>query len=388
MPHPFIARQPIYDRYTRVALYELRGSDRSSNRNSFLISALSELGIAHLLRGLPALIQLYHQPEHVAFPPWPFPSETPIGISYPLSPNALRQPIPYESSATFICLDGVVTSSRASLPAQVHFVRLDAAALGPDGVTDQIENLRSRDLEIIVSGITSAEEFDLYHALGVDYFQGSFLAVSRRLYTPKVLADQQTVLTLLATLQGDPDTDELRNIITRDIGLSYKLLAYINSASFGTRRRFSSVREAIIYLGRAPLSKWASLVLIAGLKSAPEELRRQALVRARLCERLAEVAQEANTGAYFTTGLLSLLDVLLDRPMADVLNVLPLHPAVEEAISTGAGKLGEALACARDHEHARWRHEHYLGVGADIIVPAYTETTHWADEAMNEITKP
>lgn len=386
----FISRQPIFCQHTRVAYYELVGASHRGASNAELIATITEVGIGYLTRGRPALIALRAQPTGAALPDWPFASDASVGVSYPLTSAPNERPgeilIPYSDAAAFVCLDDFILSDGIPAhPGRGLIVRLDAKALGPDGVADQMQRLRHQPVEIGVKNVANADEFELYRAMGVDLFQGSFLAAPRPIATPRVVAGQASALALLASLQGDPDTDELREIIARDVTLSYKLLRYLNSAAFGLRRRFKSVREAIIYLGRRPLRRWASLVVIASLGAAPEELRRQALVRARLCEQVGAKFGEPSPETYFTTGLFSLLDALLDRSMDEVLATLPLHDNVAGALERGEGPLGEALACARDHEQARWRAERYLALGPRDIAPTYAEATDWADDVMRLI---
>lgn len=383
----FVARQPIFDRDTRVAYYELSGpNNQDGTLNARLVTSVAELGMTDLPRGRPAIIQLQPQPHGVQLPPWPFIGSAPVGVSYPAPPGGASTgaglAIPYGAEAAFVCLDTVNDNDLPLLSGRLEIVRLDARALGPDGVEEQVLRLNSQSVDIAVKNIANNDEFELYRALGAHYFQGSFLSAQRAVSTPSVAASQASALSLLAALQGDPDIHELRDIIAQDLTLSYKLLRYLNSAYFGLRRHFSSVRDAIVYLGREPLRRWVSLIIIANMASAPEELRRQALVRAGLCERLAEQAGDKVTAPYFTTGLFSLLDRLLGRPMDEVLTALPLHNELAAAIRCGEGRLGEALICAVDHERASWRSERYLELPADIITPIFAETTEWADGVM------
>lgn len=387
MDASFISRRPIFDRHTRVAYYDLVQAGRQKDSNAARVATLAELGVDSLSRGRPALIALNPRTTAGSLPKWPFGANETIGVSCPVTEAAIQDfgadVIPYVDEAAFLCLDTLVSNETLKVArSHARMVRLDAEALGPAGIEDQVEKLRGSPLEIVVKGIQSADEFEFYRALGVDYFKGPFLANPRLITTPAVAAGQASVLKLLAALHSDAETDELREIVVRDVSLSYKLLRYINSAYFSVPRRFSTVRSAIIYLGREPLRQWASLILLASLDSAPEELRRQALVRARLCEQVAASAGDAPTGAYFTTGLFSTLDALLDMPMDEVLATLPLHETLVAALTDGRGRLGEALACALDHEVGRWRADRYLGLGADVLTRTYAETVEWADGVM------
>ena len=54
--------------------------------------------------------------------------------------------------------------------------------------------------------------------------------------------------------------EELEQVIDRDLGLSVRLLRYINSAYFGMRGEITSIRQAVMMLGSSGVTRWALLV--------------------------------------------------------------------------------------------------------------------------------
>jgi EAL and modified HD-GYP domain-containing signal transduction protein len=86
----------------------------------------------------------------------------------------------------------------------------------------------------------------------------------------------------------------------------------------------------------------------------PRELMVTAMVRAKTCERLAVATGRASPEACFTVGLLSVLDAIMEAPMADVLEALPLAPRLAEALESRAGPEGELLAWAIAWERDDW----------------------------------
>ena len=77
-------------------------------------------------------------------------------------------------------------------------------------------------------------------------------------------------------------------MIRHDVGLSYKLLRYINSAVFAWRSEITSVRKALVLLGESEIRKWVSLVTMAAIADgSPPELAIKSVTRARMCEMLA-----------------------------------------------------------------------------------------------------
>ena len=81
---------------------------------------------------------------------------------------------------------------------------------------------------------------------------------------------------------------QLERLIGRDVGLSFRLLRYINSAFFGLRFEISSIGQALALLGVENLRRWATLTVLASIDGKPPELTVTALVRARFCELAGE----------------------------------------------------------------------------------------------------
>ena len=116
-----------------------------------------------------------------------------------------------------------------------------------------------------------------------------------------------------------------------------RLLRYLNSILFGFREEIRSIRHALGLLGDEPVRKWASMVIATGMaQDKPSELVVSCLIRARFCELLsAPIGLSSRSTDLFLMGLLSLMDAILDRPMASILDSIPVSPDIK------AGLLGE-----------------------------------------------
>src|SRR6185312_5652744 len=182
-------------------------------------------------------------------------------------------------------------------------------------------------------------------------FQGFFLS------TPDVVAGAAPPsgrvgeLRALAGLYAQSTFEELEETIARDVGLSYRLLTYLNSAYFNLPRRVASVREALMLLGMHAVKRWATLIVLSGAQDAPHELTLTALVRARLCELIGrELSAETGAEAYFTVGLFSVVDTLAQAPLAQALETLPLTEDARVALLEQRGPMGDALAATIAYE--------------------------------------
>lgn len=184
------------------------------------------------------------------------------------------------------------------------------------------------------------------------------------------------LIKLLSLVTSDADTAALEAVIKRDPGLSYNLLKLVNSVAFAPNGKIANFSQAIAILGRRQLQRWLQLLLYArpqgGDKASP--LLPRAALRARLMEDLARHARltaEQQDHA-FMIGMFSLLDVLFEAPLAEIIAPLNLAEPVVGALVAGAGSLGGLLAIVRASEGAA------LSALADALAAAGIAGDDWA----------
>jgi EAL and modified HD-GYP domain-containing signal transduction protein len=144
--------------------------------------------------------------------------------------------------------------------------------------------------------------------------------------------------------------------VKSDVSLSYRLLRYANNVHFNRGQRMSSIGQALLVVGELEFRRLVTVLAMAGLaQDRPEALVTQALTRARFCELIlratgrAEIAEEG-----FLVGLFSLIDAMLGRPLAEILEQIPLADRVLEALVPGRGELNSVLRYAIACERGQW----------------------------------
>src|SRR5262249_40921077 len=127
--------------------------------------------------------------------------------------------------------DGVTHGDHVALSRVLEAPRTQRALLLPPDVQE-----RPRFARVQNSGVTS--------------FQGDHVAKQRLVRHRGVATAGLGSLRRLGELtSGDVSFEDLERIISSDVGLSLKLLRYVNSAFFALPRTVSSVREALNLLG-------------------------------------------------------------------------------------------------------------------------------------------
>jgi EAL and modified HD-GYP domain-containing signal transduction protein len=186
----------------------------------------------------------------------------------------------------------------------------------------------------------------------------------------------------------DPNVaiEDLADIIRRDVALSYKLLRVVNSAYYSLPRAVDSIKDAIILLGTRHISSWISLINLAKISRKPKELTITALVRARMCELAAEMSGRHDREAFYTVGLFSVLDALLDVEIRAALDALPLSDEVRSAIVDGSGVMGDTLSGVIAYERADWNAAHCPGVTQGQLAAIFREAVLASDEMWARIS--
>jgi EAL and modified HD-GYP domain-containing signal transduction protein len=218
-----------------------------------------------------------------------------------------------------------------------------------------INTLKQYQLKILAEKIETPELFNRCKELGCDMFQGYFLAKPEIIKGKKISANKMTVLNLINEIQS-PETDlnELTRIIARDPVLSYKLLKLINSAAFKRSNTIDSIHRAVTLLGIDKIKSWASLLALSKLNDKPEALHYTALVRALMCEKLAEYIQLDAKATFYTAGLFSSLDAFFDQELSDIVKHLSLDDQLNEALLNRKGLTGLALHTTILFEQSEW----------------------------------
>ncbi len=162
----------------------------------------------------------------------------------------------------------------------------------------------------------------------------------------------QRVGRLLNQLATGEETAVIVGGIKGDVGLSYRMLQRLNSASFAQRGAMASIDQAVLMLGRKELQRWLSLMLVqfAGSRKVASALQEIALWRSRFVELLAVEQGEAEPGQFFTLGLASMLGLILKMSQAEVVATLSLPPLAEQALLAQSGPWHVYLQIARQVE--------------------------------------
>ena len=241
--------------------------------------------------------------------------------------------------------------------------------------------------KLVAEGVETPGDFEAALAMGYSYFQGYF-------FSKPVIVPGRDIpgfkLNYMRTLQElnrkELDFHALEHIIKQDMSLCYTLLKYINSSYFGCKDKISSILNAMVLLGEAEVRKWASLVVFTFLGvDKPPELIVRSLIRGKMCELLAgDVGLEGHESELFLAGMFSLIDVLIGRPLDDILERINLTEEVKEALLRKKGRYGSLYDLVVSYESGDWeKSSGYISrhtLDPERVLGNYVTAVEWADE--------
>jgi c-di-GMP phosphodiesterase len=375
-----VVRRPLTDAEGAVVGYELVVGDSRQGPEAtagLLLDAFGDIGLERLAGRHPVWVTM--TPEfllEVGTPPVR-PDRVVLQLAAaPASDEVLAALRRLQFSGYTIALDGF----DESLADVVKLVKLPVAGRSDEELRAAVEAPAARKLDLVATGVAGPEELARCRELGFTVFQGDFFAKPNLTRQRRVGTGGVASLKSLAEVaKPDATFEDLEQAISSDVGLSLKLLRYVNSAFFALPRTVESVREALTLLGTATVRRWATVMALAAASDAPEELVELALQRARMCEVLGGNRAVDGSDAHFTVGLFSVADALLDSPMEDVLETLPFSDEIRAALLRREGPKGELLTTVVAYEQGEFPTE---GDGEVSLATAYDDAVEYADGAV------
>src|SRR3954468_10616792 len=280
--------------------------------------------------------------------------------------------------------DFAIGETVSPLVALATVVRIRVADRTQQELAHKLDQLRHfRRVSALAEGVETQEQLEWCMQLGFTYFQGSYFSRPQVHEGRVIEPGRLSRLQLIAALQDeDVESDQLETLVSRDLGLSQRVLLFVNSAHTGLQRQVNSIREAITMIGYRKLRLFATLVVLGDYGDRPGELFTTSLVRARMCELLANETGSDPDSA-FTVGLFSIADALLGVPMDEIVERLPFAPDTKAALAYQTGPLGRLLYGTLAYEQGMLDPRE-LDLSVETCQAAYIGALAWSREVTGE----
>lgn len=269
-------------------------------------------------------------------------------------------------------------------------IKVDFRQSGTAERADILKSHSGKKVEFLAEKVETLEEFFEARAIGYLYFQGYFFGEPQIVSAKNIPGSKINYLRMLTEInRPDMDFPSLEGIIRRDTFLTFTLLNYINSAYFALRDSVGSIMQALALLGEREVRRWASLVLMTFMGAdKPSQVSMTSLIRGKFCECLAmktDLAPKASE--LFMTGMFSMLDVLVGRPLYELLDRINVSKDIRVALTTGKNRHGEVLQLVLAYERGLWNDVDMwagkLGLDSTGIASDYGKCVQWVEQVLD-----
>ena len=391
----FIARQPIFDTKIETTFYDLLYRSSEINKASIddatqatakvLINAFIEVGLDTITNGSPAFINLSKKLllDNSAFvlPPDKFIIEVTEDTDF--DEEVIKRLKQLKQDKYQISLDNFsVTEEQTEIIKLANYIKLDIQKHSTTQIADWVNVLKVYPTKLIASKIETYEELEFCKSVGFDYFQGYFLCKPKVVTNKSKSTNKDLIIALLAELQNQDSTaEDISHVLSKDAALSYKILRMLNSAVYNLNRKVESLKQAVVYLGRENIRKLANILLLSSIDNKPKECILIATTRARHCELMSEKLSVEDPEIYFTAGLFSMLDALLDEDIKQLMTSIPLTTELKDAITQHKGKLGRLLESIIAYERGQWSDIQFVGtLNINDFANGYVDALQWSQQ--------
>ena len=254
--------------------------------------------------------------------------------------------------------------------------------------------MRYPDMLLAVDGVESWDEQRMCLSWGCNYFLGHYLTTSDQV-DPNAKVDQSrmTSIELLNLLRSDAELPAMIEVAKRDPGMTFQVLQWANAPSNGQTTKVTSLQQAFMVLGRNQLYRGLTVSMFRLGGGANRErdasLLEVALTRARFLETCSPLPL-AKRDELFLVGLLSLFDVLLGVPMANLVGKMHLSDDIRDVLLGSEGVYGPylmmVLLLERDKVERALEIARTLGIDAEGVAATGRAAFNWAQESMRYTT--
>ncbi|MBD3612776.1 MAG: EAL domain-containing protein [Hydrogenovibrio crunogenus] len=235
-------------------------------------------------------------------------------------------------------------------------IKLDIENVNPSKIPLLVQKIRgvaSARTKILVERVETKDVHQTCLEAGCDYFQGYYFA------KPEIVTGQQLSVSKLHLFEllrnlSEPSIslDKLEEIVSKDVGLMHKLVKLAVQHRTAKMPEFDTLRQVLVLFGLKRVQSWASMISLSLMDDVVPEVFNIARTRAVFMRLCAQHDKLSNPESYYLTGMFSLLDVILKKPMEELLKSLALNEAIIQGILNEKGDYGRLLKMVKSFERS------------------------------------
>lgn len=281
----------------------------------------------------------------------------------------------------------------------IDYIKVNIKTTGHDTIRNILEIAHSMNKKCIITEIDSEELYQKALKLEPYAMEGSFVAEKLTTRTHSSAYIQSNFFRLMvAVTRDEPNVEEIEQLISADVSLTYALLKLVNSAYFALRHRATTITQAIMTLGLGQLKQWIYLLSASNAENqidpGSEEFMKLSFMRANFCSELMNYAQNmpiSKSEAYLM-GMFSTLSYLIDAPLEELLGEVSIDENIKSALLRHEGRCGKLYDLVLSYEAADWQKitvlAGELGIPNNVITSIYFICMENVDTLWEQLTNP
>jgi EAL and modified HD-GYP domain-containing signal transduction protein len=402
----FVARQPIFDKKNEVYAYELLyrkdrvknaydehvDADQASTRT--IINGFVEIGLDKLTNGRKAFVNFTEKLLLDNIPALLPPEYLVVEVLENIkpTPEVLQACERLKRAGFRIALDDfIICDENLAFLDYADIIKVDFITTSLEDIVNFIKYLRGKEssranpLHLLAEKIENNTMYDIALRMGFHYFQGYFFSkpviVAGRSLNPMAI---NRLRIMQISMKADFEFQELADVIRQDVALSFRLLKLVNSAYFAFSSAVSNIQQALVILGSIEVKKWVALMCLMEVNPDKTiEITRMSLVRARFLELLApKVGRAADSENLYLMGMFSLMDVMMESPMDEILKQMNLDDAVTRPLIEKTGDFYDLLRIIEEYERGEFdaavAQAKPFGLDEGEVMRAVVESLQWS----------
>jgi EAL and modified HD-GYP domain-containing signal transduction protein len=395
----YIARQAIFDRNLRVQGYELlyrageddkavfTDGDRATR--TLLSDALMVFGLNNLTDGRIAYVNFTEKLVLSDFVLLTDPRQITVELleSIPVTERLIRRLKELKERGYRLALDDY-TGKPAFDPILplIDVLKVDFRMTDAKEQKAIADKYRHGRMALLAEKVEDRETYKAALRMGYRMFQGFFFERPTNMRREMPGVNTATYMRLMREL-NKPEV-ELRacaEMIRADVALTFHLLKRVQTLQYYHGNSVQMIERAVTYLGIDELYHWVVLLLARDFNTTcSDETVREAYLRGIFIERLMEHSPHRQQKTFgFLVGMFSLMDLIMGRPMKDLLNEIELPREVKIVLlNEGGSPLKDYLEFAVSYERQKPVEPSHLDVEEGTAVKAYMQCIKDTDLAF------
>jgi c-di-GMP phosphodiesterase len=398
-----IARRPVFDHRRKLWGYDLfcfgsqgtlQGAFSEASNTAISVASSAYLCLKQILQGGKKIIVDFTDKSVLDQLPYALP---PVFSTIQVSENICQQPAILEvlnrlklDRYPIAVRDFTGNEDYEPLYKLANIIGIETRGREIEGLRTDIAKARRYNALLLASEVQDRPLYEACRELKFLLFSGPFFKHPDKVTVRKLSSNEILRFKILQSVETEnPDLPKIAEAIQSDATISFRLLAFLNSAAFAFYQKIVSIQQAVTLLGWYNIKNWLRVILLTDMGQS-KEAKELVLISAQRGMFLECIARDHdfwgfNPESLHLLGLFSLLDALIGLPMPEIVGHLPIDNKLKAALCRESNnEYVPLLQLAQCLEEANWTGGdamiQQLNLDRSKVMAAFQKSVNWAGD--------